>query len=107
MRRVFVFLMILGCARLGYAQVAPAQDYEKIKKDYEKVLAERDNLSIQVRKLLEFKNQAASADQSITLLRKENEKIKELMQFSKSSTRSRTIKFCIEQTYEVYKNVKK
>ena len=37
----------------------------------------------------------------------ENEKIKELMQFSKSSTRSRTIKFCIEQTYEVYKNVKK
>jgi len=85
-RRVLVFLMIFGCARFGYAQVA-GQDYEKLKKEYEKVLAERDNLSIQVRKLLEFKNQAASADQTIALLRTENEKMKEQIKLLETQAR--------------------
>ena len=77
MRSALVLLVILGCVRFGYAQETPAKDYDQLKKDFEKAVAERDNLSIQVRKLLEFKNQAANADQAITALRKENEKLTE------------------------------
>jgi len=37
-RSILVFLIIIGCTGLGYAQVN-SQDYDKLKKDYDKVSA--------------------------------------------------------------------
>ena len=57
----------------AYSQGSPKEEYEKLKKDYEKVVAERDNILIQAKILLEYKTRAIDLEKSVKLLKAEKE----------------------------------
>lgn len=58
-------LVILGCfllaGNVAFAQAGAKDDYEKLKKEYDKIVADRDNILSQTKTLVEFKSKYSEA----------------------------------------------
>ncbi len=73
------FFALAGLHRI-YAQEIPKQDCEKLKKDYEALLVDRDNLISQSSISLEDKTKIVQAEAAIKQLNMDNEKLKKDLQ---------------------------
>ena len=60
---LLVLLPVLISAGACFAQTSPG-DYDKLKKDYETVLADRDNLLLQFKSLGDYKSKYMQAQES-------------------------------------------
>jgi tetratricopeptide (TPR) repeat protein len=70
---LLIFIPALVCVRAGFAQEGPG-DYDKLKREYETVKADRDNLLSQIRGLGEYKSKVDEAEGSAK--KAQDEKVK-------------------------------
>ena len=78
MRNYFLKAVILSLLFLFFAHAnvfSQEDDYEKIKKEYKALLADRDNLLAQTKNLLEYKKKNLELEESIEELKAQNEQL--------------------------------
>jgi tetratricopeptide (TPR) repeat protein len=72
-------LVILGCfllaGNVAFAQAGAKDDYEKLKKEYDKVVADRDNILSQTKTLVEFKSKYTEAVEAAKKLGEEKNRL--------------------------------
>lgn len=76
---LFVFLPY------AYSQGISKEEYEKLKKDYAKASAERDNVLIQTKALLEYKIRAIELEKKVKLLQEEKDNTAKSLQKEKET----------------------